>query len=235
MRIRKKSEEIKLDFEINLSLSDKNNKEIIKDRLKNYINYANDVIKQYENIRKKFLDLSTLILTLLFSTLAIILNIYISLAEEINSLYLINLIIAFCVPIVFFFINIVFFGFHYRTKLDYKNSWNNMWYYRGNIKGLDNSSINNDFKDFIKKFENDELYFIKDDIKQLFILYLYQHFRYQLAVKLRVNFFRGIVCTIFIPIVFLYFICPAIIIILIIIYLSVSFIIGFAYSKKSKS
>ncbi len=30
MRIRKKSEEIKLDFEINLSLSDKNNKEIIK-------------------------------------------------------------------------------------------------------------------------------------------------------------------------------------------------------------
>ena len=104
MRIRKKSEEIKLDFEINLSLSDKNNKEIIKDRLKNYINYANDVIKQYENIRKKFLDLSTLILTLLFSTLAIILNIYISLAEEINSLYLINLIIAFCVPIVFFFI-----------------------------------------------------------------------------------------------------------------------------------
>jgi len=191
MRIRKKSEEIKLDFEINLSLSDKNNKEIIKDRLKNYINYANDVIKQYENIRKKFLDLSTLILTLLFSTLAIILNIYISLAEEINSLYLINLIIAFCVPIVFFFINIVFFGVHYK--------------------------------------------FIKDDIKQLFILYLYQHFRYQLAVKLRVNFFRGIVCTIFIPIVFLYFICPAIIIILIIIYLSVSFIIGFAYSKKSKS
>lgn len=81
-----------------------------------------------------------------------------------------------------------------------------LWFYRGNVPGKRKRKISKEnATNFLKKFDRTEEKFIKEDLKQLFTLYLYQAHYAHLAKKTRANF------RIVVSVYFIFFFIPILI------------------------
>lgn len=68
-----------------------------------------------------------------------------------------------------------------------------LWFYRGNVPDKRNPNISKEYvTNFLNIFHKTEEEFIKEDLKQLFTLYLYQAHYSNLTLKTRKNFFKGV-------------------------------------------
>jgi len=115
-------------------MNDKNKKNFnssLRERLKDYIYYAQDTVKDYDNLTKKFLNLSTYMLTFIIAIFAIIINISINQ----NNLDLFFIILPFLPSPPFFVYNIYFFIKENPTPLndEKEDNWETLWFYRGLI------------------------------------------------------------------------------------------------------
>jgi len=189
-------------------MNDKNKKNFnssLRKRLKDYIYYAQDTVKDYDNLRKKFLDLSTYMLTFIIAIFAIIINISINQ----NNLDLFFIILPFLPSPPFFVYNIYFFIKENPTPLndEKEDNWETLWFYRGLISSKQKKEkfIKTDLINFLDKFKSYTNKFIENDKKQLFLLFCYQSHRYNLVVIMRKIFFIGILATLLIPVLLIFF------------------------------
>lgn len=89
-----------------------------------------------------------------------------------------------------FFINILYNLFENPTPTLPQTT---LWFYRCNVLDERNPKLSNDnLTSFLNKFNKTEEEFIKEDLKQLFNLHLYQAHYNNLAKKTRRTFFIGV-------------------------------------------
>jgi len=179
----------------------------MRERLKDYIYYASNRVDYYDSVRKKFLDLSIILTTFLFTIISIFINVFIlfilqnqEIIENLRIL-LLSIIISIISSSVIFISNIFLYTKENPTGI----KWKTNWFYRGHIPDIKLNKYKlltkkREFFCHLSKYENKEKYnFLDDDKKQLFILYCFQSHTYQLAVKMRKIFFIGLLSTPSIP------------------------------------
>lgn len=162
-----------------------NEKENIKERLLAYIPYANRAIQQYENTKHKYLSLNISFLAVIsfFST-------FIFVYFTTNLFQRLLIIIGSFLSALFILLNLLDNLFKNPTHTLHQST---LWFYRGNVPDGRNLNISKkDVTNFLNKFHRTEEEFIKEDLKVLFTLYLYQAHYYNLALKTRKNLFKGV-------------------------------------------
>jgi len=191
---KEKSNKIKI---VNVKLKDLKIKDedFINGRFKDYIRYGIQRVEYYENLRRKYLDITIYLTTLIITLITFILR---SLIDNPFPLFWTNIIFisGWGFPIIIFFYNLFYFLREKGINIDFKDYDSVLWFYRGNVperKNFDNSSLDSGFISIKKKFESwgkDD--FFNDDIVQIYYLYCYQSHRYNLSIKMRKILIVGI-------------------------------------------
>ncbi len=168
------------DFQF-VDKKNKNNKENIKGRLLAYIPYANRVIQQYENTIHTYLRLNISSLAVISFFLTFFFVYY-----ELNFLQGLPIILGAFYSAFSIILNI----WHNPRKNPTQTlSQPTLWSYRDNVLGKRKRkrSKENATK-FLYKFHREEEEFIREDLKQLFTLYLYQAQSAKSELKTRKRF-----------------------------------------------
>jgi len=174
------------DFQI-----DDNKKENIERRLLTYIPYANRVIQQYENTRHKYLSLNVSFLAAISFFLPFFFTYF-----KPNSLQQFLIISGSFLSAFLIVVNLLF---NLRKNPIHTLPQTTFWFYKDNVpdgrKKLKPKEIRIDFQN---RFHRTEKEFIREDLKQLFTLYLYQERYANSAITTRINFLV-VVLVFFIP------------------------------------
>jgi hypothetical protein len=156
-------------------------KENIERRLLAYISYANRVIQQYKNTKHKYMSLNLSFLAVISFFLSFFIDYYKSNLFQQLFIILGSFFVAFSI-ILNLLVNL-------RKNPTHALPQTTLWFYKDNVPDEIKKPISKETgTKFQERFHRSEKEFIREDLKQLFSLHLYQAHYANLAIKTRKRF-----------------------------------------------
>ena len=169
---------------------DEDEKKNIKERLLAYIPYANRVIQQYENTKHKYMGLNVSFLAAITFFLSFFFTYF-----KPNLLQQFLILVGSFLSALFIVVNLLH---NLRKSPTHTSPQTTFWFYKDNVPDEGKKCISKEIGiELQKRFHRTEKEFIREDLKQLFTLFLYQERYANLAISTRKNFL-GVVLVYFI-------------------------------------